>query len=534
MSTKGPVCGVENCRSRRYEEGEDGYLYCQNGHQQAGLVRGEDDDDYVGAARTVTRKRKETEEDDKSTGKIYKGPRAFDLYLKCLQLILRHQLWYLTKDRGLPTELEAVTRDLWSLRIAQLGDRIASHDEESSEFQSQQQVFSTMESEDDATDNEKGHLRDTREKRNLKLSAAPNLNDCLVLCYLGITTLRLPFTPGDIYAWVADGKLAYRRAIKLLPLAMRDRLPPAYRAVLDPSAPLTHTRFYKTLTDLQISYNRDHGIVWPVLNVPLLLFRYLKELALPLELYDATKRLGELLGYDFAPHYGGKKRLGIRHLAEAQLVSCLMICIKVLYPLDNEKRFPKSSSEPTAAVMDWQAWCEQMKAAEEAGRGGNGRFTTEDLTKLQEKDVFQMNPQDMDQYLDFYADTFLDNAEIQRTRDVDDFRNALYDMFPIDTQTQHPPQEMSHGLPLGQKLDTVKATHGAIKTVPVVAEEDAEVLRAGQAYPIWKTEQDLPGAAKTLYQGAAKIAGLSVNMLTLAVVFTEARVEQWKKAQRQA
>jgi RNA polymerase I-specific transcription initiation factor RRN7 len=31
---KGPVCGVENCRSRWYEEGEDGYRYCQNGHQQ--------------------------------------------------------------------------------------------------------------------------------------------------------------------------------------------------------------------------------------------------------------------------------------------------------------------------------------------------------------------------------------------------------------------------------------------------------------------------------------------------------------------
>lgn len=31
---KGPVCGVENCRSRWYEEAEDGYRYCQNGHQQ--------------------------------------------------------------------------------------------------------------------------------------------------------------------------------------------------------------------------------------------------------------------------------------------------------------------------------------------------------------------------------------------------------------------------------------------------------------------------------------------------------------------
>ncbi|KAI4639325.1 uncharacterized protein J4E78_010958 [Alternaria triticimaculans] len=531
MSTKGPVCGVENCRSRRYEEGEDGFLYCQNGHQQAGLVRGEDDDDYVGASRTVTRKKKETEDDSKSTGKIYKGARGFDLYLKCLQLILRHQLWFLVKDRGLPVELEAVTRDLWSLRIAQLGDRIASQDEESSESQTQQ-LFSTMESEDDATDTEKGHLRDTKGKRSMRSAAAPNLNDCLVLCYLGILTLRLPFTPGDVYAWVIDGKLAYRRAIKLLPLAMRDRLLPAYRAVLDPSASLTYTRFYKTLIDLQMSYSKDHGITWPALNVSLLLFRYLKELALPLELYDATKRLGDLLGYDFAPHHDGKKRLSIRHLAEAQLVSSLIICIKLLYPLDDEKRYPKSSSEPTAAAMNWGVWREQMKAAEEARRGGRGRFTTEELTKVQEKDVLTMGPEEMDQYLDFYATEYLDDAEIQRTRDADDFRHALYNMFPIDTTTHHPPQESSHTLPLNEKLEVIKVVQGAMETVSVVAEENTEVLRIGQAYPIWKTEEDIPDVAKTLYREAAKIAGLSMNMLILAVGSTEARVEQWKKAQK--
>jgi hypothetical protein len=31
----GPVCSDENCRSRRIEEGEDGYFYCHRGHRQA-------------------------------------------------------------------------------------------------------------------------------------------------------------------------------------------------------------------------------------------------------------------------------------------------------------------------------------------------------------------------------------------------------------------------------------------------------------------------------------------------------------------
>ncbi|KAF1836466.1 hypothetical protein BDW02DRAFT_567057 [Decorospora gaudefroyi] len=533
MATKGPVCGVENCRSRRYEEGEDGFLYCQNGHQQAGLVRG-DDDDYVSAARTVTRKKKDVHEDEKTAGKTLNGPRAFDLHLKSLQHILRHQIWFLVKEKGLPSELETIIYDLWSLRIAQLGDKIASKNDDHSESQSQAQVFSTQNSEDEATDDEKGRLSTNQGKRGLRLLASPKLVDCLVLCYLGITTLRLPFTPGDILGWVSDGKLAYRRAIKLLPLAMKDRLPPIYHAALDPKTPLTYTRFYKALTDLHISYNKDHGIIWPALNAPLLLFRYLKDLALPLELYDATKRLGNLLGHDFAPHYEGKKRLGIRHLPEAQLVSCLIVCIKLLYPLDNKERHPKSSSEPTSIMMDWELWCKQMNGVKETNGGNGGRFTVEQMTRLTEDDVFSMGPDDMDQYLDFYADTFLDEAEIERTRDTDDFRNALYDMFPIESETRHPPKQTTSGLSLRQKLDVVRVVHGGMTVQAVADEGEAGIrtLRAGQAYAVWKTEKDLPETAKMLYEKAARLAGLSMKMLVLAVDFTEARVEQWKKAQK--
>ena len=347
-----------------------------------------------------------------------------------------------------------------------------------------------------------------------------------------MTTLRLPFTPGDIYAWITDGKLAYRRAIKLLPLTMRDRLPPVYRAVLDPSAPLTYTRFYKTLTDLQISYDMDHGILWPPLNFPLLLFRYLKELALPLELYDATRRLGDLLGHEFAPHYEGKKRLGLRHLPEAQLISCLIVCIKVLYPFDHQKRSSESLTGHTVTAMDWDVWCNEMNVMNDSPREDTWRFTSEELTNLQEKDVLSMASEEMDQYLDFYADTFLDDAEIQRTKDTDEFRNALYNMFSIDSEIKHPPKQVAGETSLQRKLDVVKAVHSAMGIVPEATDRDGRHLRPGQAYPLWKTEHELPEAARVLYEKSARLAGLSMSMLLLAVGFTEARVEQWKRAQR--
>lgn len=532
MVIKGPPCGIENCRSKRYEEGEDGHLYCQNGHQQAGAVRGEDEDDYISAARTVTRKKKTVEEDDKTSSRIYKGPEAFDLYLKCLQLILRHQVWCLVHDQGLPAELEIVVHDLWALRIAQLEDKIASNEDPFSNSQSQSQVFNTLESEDAGTDIETGHISSGKSRKGNRLSNAPNLNDCLVLCYLGIITLRLPCTPGDLHAWVTDGNLAYRRATRLLPLAMREHLPPAYRAVLDPSAQIAYSKFYKTLTDLQKSYDTHHGIMWPPLNVPLLLLRYLKALALPLELYDATRRLGELLGYDFAPHYVDKKRLSIRDIPEAQLISCLLVCIKLLYPLDQKQRYCRSPAEYSAMQMNWNVWCKEMKAVDNIKDMDTGCLTAEAMAKLQEKDVFNMGPAEMDQYMDFYADTFLDDAEIQRTKDADDFRNTLFDMFPIESETKHPPKRTSPKMSLSKELDLVKKVHSMMVTMPNVADANEPLLEPGQAYPLWKTQDDLPEAARVLFEKARRLAGFSMNMLLLAVRFTEARVEQWTRLQR--
>tara|TARA_R110002003_G_scaffold296_13_gene18725 strand:- start:21271 stop:21729 length:459 start_codon:yes stop_codon:yes gene_type:complete len=112
---------------------------------------------------------------------------------------------FLVQAKGLPNELESLVFDLWALRVAQLADRIASAYQESD---SQSQVFSTLESEEsEITDNERGIMSAPRD-RDKKLQGAPNLYDCLVLCYLGISTLRLPITPGDIYAWTTDGDMA--------------------------------------------------------------------------------------------------------------------------------------------------------------------------------------------------------------------------------------------------------------------------------------------------------------------------------------
>jgi len=427
-----------------------------------------------------------------------------------------------------------VVYDLWALRIARLGEKIAnSHSESSSQAQSQ--LFSTLETDDSETANdEEDLLRNSNIKGEKKLADVPNLNDALALCYLGILTLRLPVTPGDFYAWITDGKMAYRRATRLLPLAMRDRLPATFHSVLDYKFPFKHQRFYDTVTDLQLSFSKDHSIVWPALNVPLLLYRYLRELALPLEIYDATIRLADLLGYTFAQKRNGMQRLGIRHLPEAQLVGCLIVCLKLLYPLDDKERFPQPTQDPSATRLDWDDWCRHISPSKAMEPGEKDGFTTEQLIQLQEKDVFSMSPHQIDQYLDFYADTFLDDTEIERSVENNNFRYALHEMFPIKgNRPSRPLKQLSEEASLSEQLAVVKAVQSSVTPVPAVSDDGTapRILRPGEAYPMWKKAEDLPYRARVLYEHAAGIAGLSLDMLVLAVFFTEARIEQWRRQQ---
>jgi RNA polymerase I-specific transcription initiation factor RRN7 len=455
-----------------------------------------------------------------------KGPRAVDLYLKSLQLILRHQLWFLIHDRGLPAELETVVQDLWALRILQFEAKTTSQRQE---FDSSQAVPAT-ESDTDADTNPSG-----LESRKERLKDTPNVLDSLVLCYLGMITLRLTITPGDIYTWTTSGKLAYRRAIKLLPTPMRERLPAYYHVALDPNSLLSLERFYATLIDLEVGFEREFGVLWPSLNAPLLVWRFIKELALPVEVYDATVRLGDLLGFDWALHTEGKVKLGVRDVPEAQLVACLVVVVKLFYPFDAERRYPRAGGEAAAMMMDWKGWCAVMMDAKMGERGDEERYSVEELTKLKEKDVFDMSGEQMDQYLDFYLANFVDEMRIDADEAGDGFRGALYDMFPVGKEGASTEAQRTDDMESEKQWEIVRAVQAQMRPNAVVADGNrgGRVQRPGEGYVSWKKESSLPEYAATFYAEAARVAGLDLDMLIMAVFFVERRVEKWKMARRE-
>jgi len=164
----------------------------------------EDEDDF-GTQGRKTRQKRETREKVSRSNRtsearlsvvlmplaVYRGPKAFELYLEAYQLILWKQCYWLVHTKGFPAELETIVHDLWALRLQLLKARA----EEPSDTETASHVFSSQSG--DETDTVAEEAKQKRKKPRGK--DVPALVDTLGLCYLATLLLRLPVSLGDVY-----------------------------------------------------------------------------------------------------------------------------------------------------------------------------------------------------------------------------------------------------------------------------------------------------------------------------------------------
>ena len=361
----------------------------------------------------------------------------------------------------------------------------------------------------------------------------------LVLCYLGVITLRLPVTVGDLHGWIANGQLVYHRAIAVLPAPMRDRMPAQYHSVFSPVGFVTVERLHSAILHTSMRFHRDHGIAFPPLNHPLLLFRFLKELALPLEVYPGVTKLAKLLGFRFG-FCTESKRTSILDLPEARLMALLVCCVKVLYPFDDVRRAPRTATEPASVAMDWAVWCHAMN--EPAQLPDEPRaMSAGEMMRLTNDDILQLRDVNLDQYLAWFEETWLDQQTAQHHLN-DNFLTGLLEMFPKENESTPSHHMLSAGTPSSRagenrlNLSRIQATHKCMVARQVVTtaqeEEDDSVLRPGSRYKSYQQTEEMPATAKKFYGAAASIAGLSKEMLVGAVCLTERRITAWCLEQR--
>lgn len=96
-------------------------------------------------------------------------------------------------------------------------------------------------------------------------------------------------------------------------------------------------------------------------------------------------------------------------------MALIVIATKLLFPFDSVKRYPTTSNEPAAQIMDWNIWAQAHRQFDSHDRP-DGEIGKGNAIHVTDKDVLNMTPGQMDQYMDWYANSWLDNSRGKECR----------------------------------------------------------------------------------------------------------------------
>ncbi|OKL59360.1 hypothetical protein UA08_05400 [Talaromyces atroroseus] len=519
---RGP-CGQDGCRQTRYYL-DNGIWFCRRGHQQEGRQVEEDPDDWNKRGK-VHRIKKVAEEKSQQT---YTGRQGYRLFIYAYQLILWKQCQALVSQKGFPADIEKIVKDLWGLRLQNLTDKYdVSLDEPDEDtgtetFSSQTPAVASVEDKDQ---NLKG------QKTSRKSTDSPLLKETLGLCYLACLLLRLPVSVGDIYRYAMRNEIPFIGALKIVPQEMRDRMSPQHTRDLSVQVLPEGDELHETVYRLVNMYTREHDVTFPPLNMPLMLYQFVRQLGVPLEVYSFVKKLQLFLNFSFKFSSDKRRALRAQAFPEAQLLALIIIATKLIFPFSETKGYPISATEPAAQIVDWNLWADAQKHFKDKttaeGRLGKGQEVT-----VNEGNVFHMTGQQLDDYLDWYQDTWLDQNK---------------NMFPLtraepeDLLKMYPSAEVEEAID-----DTVREVTASIRLAQIIPfgqsrgedsegdqdtgeEEDPDPNpRPGHSYEIYKTASALPDTARKFFEKAANLSGLSLNTLVAVVYRTERKLGKFQ------
>lgn len=445
----------------------------------------------------------------------------------CIQLVLRKQLHWLISTRKLPEELEYLVKDLWALRLQKVQSRVAYESETETEAPSSQ-VFSSQ-SESEATSASRSTRRNRKAKEKVQ-EGSPRLVETLALCHIGLLFLRIPVTAADIHKWTNDGQLLYYRTVREVPLGMRERLPPRYQAQLEPQDLLQPSALHAEVLKMLRMFNTELGMSPPTPNVPLILYRWLRELMLPLEVYAASNRLARLLDVTF--EFVLSKKAGsnvILQYPEARLMATVVVATKLLFPFDDVDRCARSETDFSAVCIDWREWARQ-DAVRSKSEHGDQVLSFEESFNFDEADCNSAADDRLDAYLDWFQDNVVTEDIRERGKAGKDaeLRRALFAMFPTgDRDSQEPRTRMTGDgqTSLDERLRKVqsKLRPRAVRDSDISEEE---VLSVGSSYRRFRDASELSGVIKTFYEWAAELAGLSLDDMVQADFAMERKMQK--------
>ncbi|KAF5025465.1 hypothetical protein F66182_2441 [Fusarium sp. NRRL 66182] len=476
------------CGSRRWYL-ENGLRFCSNGHQVEGFVQFDIGDDVeAGRLGNVARKEKETKEKEL---RHLTGQAGKDLFLECLQLVLRRQLLWLIQAKGHREELETVVRDLWDLRTRGSG---AIEAEDETQADDGLAMFSSQPaaSEKDDTPKTQGTRAQSWDPERKSDWPIPRMIDTLALCYLGCLLLRIPTAVGELCLWANSGRMPYKRAYYDTPQEMQDRLPSAYtRALKLPlRSSLRGIDLHSAVLDLALSYNYNYEIVFPVINDTPTVVHFVRQLALPVETLVAARSILSVMGFSFQLPIEKSRRFHIDY-PEILLISTIVVAAKLSFPLGRHYPLLQVAGAAPNVRFNWTKW---HKGVEELIEASQASGKERDFGKVTVDQVTSMTAEELDRYFAHVASTVDRKNDSAITRFFPSENAPLPDIPSEDSTEQDNDHKMRRIL--GQAI-TVAGEEGP--------EQENESL-SGSSYESFRSVEDLTETAQALYRAAGYIA----------------------------
>ncbi|KAI1734362.1 hypothetical protein F4680DRAFT_438543 [Xylaria scruposa] len=510
--------GGERCDEcgARHWFAQDALRYCRNGHRLEGFANHEPDEDAFGSQGKVSRKKKEARQ--KVAVKLT-GDEGRELYLEVVQLILIRQVRWLVDVQGFPDDFAELVRALWALRMHNLPlrERGGRKGDESDAATSQTLFSSQSETGEssgvDLSDATTANTWASDARRRWKL---PKLIDTLALCYLGCLVRRLPVSTADFCSWVQKGDLEYLAAFNQIPRNVRDRLPPEYHQVLQVRDHLPAGRLHTTIQQLVISFKVNFDMTMPPLNYVPIIIRFITDLVLPIQIYTTIKCIIEILKTQFSYSSGGKRIRTIDN-PEILLASLVVVSTKLLFSLDNVERPPLSKQDLRQTKVDWKEW---QRIITEKPAPTRAHLTRGEEYKVTADEVLSMDKTKLDDYMDWFEKMWLFGGELNTTERVRNLfeQKRISDIADESQCTENNDQTKRHYEQLSQAITSVK---------PVVESTENEKTQPRNLCPVWRSEADLPNAAKVLYGKAAELAAIPLAILIRGAVQVERQIELW-------
>ncbi len=221
-------------------------------------------------------------------------------------------------------------------------------------------------------------------------------------------------------------------------------------------------------------------------------------------------------------------RQRISSLPEVSLISLLVVATKLYHPFDEDRtpRHARSFADPAALAIDWAAWA-LAQENQDARLNSAGSLPRGSEIHVTEADVMKMTGEELDQYMDYYERTFIDE-ERARTKSRG-LPEQLLETFPTGRLDGSSPlrynykeQERKAQASTKKTLATVM---GSLKLRPVTPVKGGEpVHRIGSFYKRYRKVEDLDGYARVFHMKVAQTIGIKLETLLLAVGQLERRL----------